>query len=932
MSELHVRPLVYTTLLAGAGLLLSAESASAGPAARPPRSAPAAKTTTAAPRASAVAPTASTGSCAAPTPAQCLSSAYLGTACGRARFEDCKDAVVDALKQRGASLPKTTILRPNHTQIPADLRTAGRTPGPSDAASDEAMVLYPGGKFPQVGANGPVSPNVAAKSVRNPAWEANGQKVQSCTEYGYEQIYDVGRFIDAAAACRGDGECVFQVAYRSQTPGIAKRTLRRKDGKPIPEQLAMPTGHFPKNELFALSHFFSGNLSVKDLLYAAGGDEAKVLGDITPIPALEQALATGLLYYEIGGCSKACGNANRSFATAWDWHQKLHHLTRNVREAEHAEYLRRFARFRELVHLWEGSVHDEMARIDSFSASHAIQLPWDLVSKGYFDRINVIKELGPRIQSFRTGFAKRHGNMKSKAHLPLQQIVAPQAPAQGKQIRGALPSGVLAAPLPTSSMGPAPVGKPAATKLPGASAPVAKPKAKSSVVAPNAAQSAQVGSSALANWAQQLGSMDPYLTNEERAEMQACGKARGPEFAFGGPISCQIGVFLRHEWKRKEAGQKSCLDLSHADCDWRPALFEQEVLTQVPLLDKQFEHEQYCVDYTSAGVFAPEANNLGAAENILASNKAAIETAWRELEPYHAGTTQNGVKLRGHAGQREGAGNKKLFRAEFGYGAGWSVESRKKNAQGEVCQLGGGIDAESDFTVWILDKSVEVFGANFAAEVGKPSSDTFRLKGWLELLGKTVVGSKQWTHSSLAGNAPMLTRQVPPGLKPSVTVTVGPVPVTMSAWGDLTSGLFQSAQGSAPAACDPKSTGFRVEGTFAPYLSASARAQAGVGVPGASVGVRATLNLLTLSLPTRVGLTTTVQPNQNQSVPTVVFDTDLRLELSTLSGWISLYFEILFVSEEIVLGRWNGLSASIPLVPRLETSIPVFALREGPKK
>jgi hypothetical protein len=957
----RARPLVYTTLLIAAGLLVSSEPASAGPAVRPPvrpkapaaktpatkapttKARPTAPTTKAAPKAhpKSVSPADST-SCNSPTQAQCLSPSYLDSACGKSRFDDCKNIVADALKARAARLSKTKMLRPNRTQIPADMRTGARTPGPSNAASNEKMVLYPGGTFPQVGTDQPVDPATAAKAMRNPAWEKNGQKgqaVESCTEYAYEQIYDVGRFIDAAAACRGDGECVYQVAYRSQTPGIARRSLKRKDGKTIPKQFEMPTGRFPKNELFAITHFFSGNLFVKDLLYANGGDEAKVLGNITPIPALEQALATGLLYYEFGSCANACGNANRHFNTAWDWHQNLHARNKNVSDAEYAEHLRRFARFRELVHLWEGSVHDEMARIDKFSKSHALQLPWDLVSKGYFDRINVMQQLQPRIQSFRAGFAKKHGNVKSKAHLPLQQIVAPQAPANQHQIQGALPSGVLAAPLPTSSMSlapRAPVGKSSATKLPAGKAPVARPKNKASspaaVGAKNAAQHSQAASPALANWAKQLGSKDPYLTDAERAEIQKCSSARGPEFAFGGPISCQIGVFLRHEWKRKEAGQKSCLDLSHTDCDWRPALFEHEVLTQVPLLDTQLEHEQYCVDYTSAGKFAPAANNLNQAEAILAANKALIEDAWEELEPYHVATTQAGVKLRGDAGQREGAGNKKLFRAEFGYGAGWDIESRQKNAEGEVCRLGGGIDAESDFTVWILDKSFKVFGANFAAEAGKPSNDTFRAKGWLELVGQTVVGSKQWSHSTLTANAPMLMRQIPLGAKPSVTVTVGPVPVTMSAWGDVSSGLYQDATGSASSGCDPNGTAFRVESTFAPYISASAKAQAGVGVPGASVGVRAALNLLTLSLPTRAGLITKMQQNQNQSVPTLVFDTDLKLRLDTLSGWIALYFEFLFTSEEVVLGRWNGLSATIPLMPRLETSIPVFALREGPKK
>lgn len=70
--------------------------------------------------------------------------------------------------------------------------------------------------------------------------------------------------------------------------------------------------------------------------------------------------------------------------------------------------------------------------------------------------------------------------------------------------------------------------------------------------------------------------------------------------AFGlGPISCQIGQFIRYEWKRKAKGHRSCLDPAIDDCDWSPMMFKARFIEGLPYLDEQNEAENYCIDYTN---------------------------------------------------------------------------------------------------------------------------------------------------------------------------------------------------------------------------------------------------------------------------------------------------------------------------------------------
>lgn len=812
----------------------------------------------------------------------CLAS---GT-CSTATKAKCKSQVDAVMKQHheSSNAPEIKMMRPSGTELPRDLNS-GKYFKYDKAPQTFSTAVWPKGKVQAVPVDrlGKVSPTDAAKAHRQKSWDDNGQKIGTCDEYAYEEMYDVMRFLDAANACRGDRDCVLDVAMMGSTPGIADRVLKRKDGValttfgPFPNQLQAHVGSIPKNEMFQLG---------AEYLYANGRPDRRPA--LAKTPALENWLDDGKSYYAMG---LGAGNGTTSFSSEWKWHQAMRNKTADVSQAEREEYERRLSEFRELTAQHAAVVAAELENIaeNTEPESHRFVLPYDEQTFDLFERYDRVAEIRTFVQRARTQIqrAKPKG-AKPKAQQPggTQQ----QQPGGAQQQHGARRSmpaiGMM------GSLGPSPQ---ASQDKPVPSKPGPTPSA---------------------------GGKKPTIN----PCLQGTDEDWGPEHMGHGRLSCKIGKFLRDEWARKQAGHKSCLDANNPDCDWKPEYFSDRMLAKVPSINRYKWFFTRCRAWTN-GTFSPPAKNLTEAKQIIDDNEKYIGEARNILEPYYKGNNSHGRKYGKTWGADETYGAKKWFAANLDYEVGWDVAADASN-DGNVCSLEGGLHGKLEAKAEIATADIELlYGDVYVeADTTADSKDKARYKATLILLGdekyKSGNGGSRWVGAQIAeGDAvPFLTTP-----KATITIPVGPVPVTGSLWGSLIAGYSLSAKGAAPTGTCSNIGALEVSGGFTPFVTATGNGDVGVGVGGiVSAGIRAALTLVNVSLPLTVGMK--VQGSGNDTK--LVFGSELDLTLSTLGGRMSLYIEFLLYDEEWELFRWNGIGpATVHLMPELSVEMPIVGMK-----
>ncbi|MFO0635996.1 MAG: hypothetical protein U0168_24415 [Nannocystaceae bacterium] len=842
--------------------------------------------------------------CPAPDAAKCRSKGYLDSACGQQHHASCRATVQKALKAFAEShdAPQLPMLRPSHTQIPEDLvdgKYFAYEPGAGLAgehASNTAKAYRKSGDIMRmrtgmsmsavapVDLTASVPVATAAAFHRNPAWDANGDRVESCEEFAYERNYDVTRYIDAASACKGDRECIFGVTYLADRPGIASRTLEDTGGRDLPK-LPLPAGKFPKNDMFAFT-------SINDIRAIVRANGMKQLAPTPEMIALETALLSGGMYYRIGECSGASCDDRKKFSSAWRWHKRLHDRTVSISQAEADEYARRKAEFRALFERWAAAVDHERSKLDQAEVKQIV-LPYDMVTTDPFDRYVHAGEMVEHVRDVRTKTIERWG--KGILDKTLEQALEQVHGARG----GISPTAALALPRPAAS-------------------------AAWSAYAPAQPQAADKPSFMLED---EAGSVVPGHADGSGTASNPCLRTEGwgLEMHFAGPAACKLGRFLRNEWARKTAGQRSCLDLDNDHCDWTREMFDAAVLAKVPLLDKQLADEQYCKAWRDGGTFPK--NSVAAVQSQLQQNEAAFAEAWPLIKAYDRGLGPQGRKLGKTWQGGDYLGEKSWFAAGYDYDVGWDVESVKKNHDGLVCELGGSLHAKTGFDAWIVGNRVEVVDGSLEAQSNTNGNGKVRFKGHLEMLDESVFSTGGWKMAAAFGDEPDGDLGlVLPRPKPRFDIYVG-VPISGELWGELLFGSSLTARGDSqpcdPAVAKPAPT-FGLSTTFSPLFAAYGVGQVGVGISGvASAGIRAALTLVMVQLPVDVGM----RVQKVGGAQSLSFDSGLSLLLETLSGRVSLYLEFLMVSEEFELFRWRGIGpATVPLMPRLSVDVPLAGM------
>lgn len=841
--------------------------------------------------------------CPKPDKAKCLEKDYLDSTCGHEHVATCNPFVEDALKayRNGHEGPAMKMLRPRKQEMPQDVQSGKyfryEQPAPSKSGHSQYRSVYRKDGDPFRGLQGKdmsatppvdrarhVDPETAADYHRNPDWmKPSVWEVRSCDEYAYERSYGITRFIDAASACLGDFECVFDVAYMDSTPGIANRVLRTSDGNPLPQKLELQEGTLPKNEMFVHGGAFVRN------------DGLKSLPGVPIITALESELETGKTFYKIGGCGGACTKP-RKFANQWDWHEFLHEKVSTVSQAENEEYMRRLAEFRNLMEQWNAAVEWENSLSEGLPENEqVIVLPIDMRAQDPFDRHDIEQEYIERGRETLQSLKAKFGASVATKSMPAIRALAKQKYG-GRS--GPSPIGVLAAPPPVAH----------------------NTTAASSSVHGGANHNAGTIGNELSDC---LKDPDEW----------------GLESAYKGPISCRIGEFLRNEWKRKEQGHKSCLDVNNFACDWTPQMFQASVLDKIPALDRQVADRAYCKAWDTAQTFNPVPPVKTVKERLDAA-KAALEEVKQLIEPYERGNTARGRKLGKDWEGGDYLGNKHLFAVGYDYDVGWQAQPQERTESGLggfVCELSGSAHADTGFDAWIINNKVSVVDGQVAARANYDGDGELRFKAHLEMFDQTVFstgrdgqGNPKWKVAQTFGDDPTAGFMIEvPSFKPRFDVYVG-VPISGEMWGELMFGSGLELSGQASTSCDANNPKFGVVASYGPMFGAYGLGQVGVGIAGvASAGVRASLNLISIYLPVSFDMRTIVKDNPktngNDPTPYLRFASNLALTLSTLSGRVSLYVEFLMFDEEFELFRWKGFGpTSATLMPLLGADVPMM--------
>jgi hypothetical protein len=589
-------------------------------------------------------------------------------------------------------------------------------------------------------------------------------------------------------------------------------------------------------------------------------------------------LRDGAQYYDIGRCEGTACDNTRKFEDVWDWHEYLHAETAAVSQAETEEYERRRARLRALLEQWEAAAAKEASILNQREGRELV-LPFDMRAHDPFDRYRFEEEYIERGRTEMQRLKRKFGPSILRKNLDeaVRQVNASSS----------LPAGVLAAPMKPTQ--PKPTTKvPTSTKSGGATQ-------GDNGIATNPCARTE-------GWGLELGKM--------------------------GPISCRIGLLLRHEWARKSRSQRSCIDLANPACDWTPQMFEAGILENIPKLDAQIADEAYCEAHDDhPSTFRDENGQVATVtlvKNRLDATKRRKEKELKALKDYISGAGDVGVRLGKSWEGGDYVGDKDLFAAGYEYELGWVAEPAARDGEdGPVCALKGSAHAEMAFDAWIIGgKTSVVDGAVWAeAKPGLQGGDG-NVNAHLQMFGASVFNTNGWKLTQEFGDEPASDMGVQlPSPKPRFDIYVG-VPISGQLWGELLYGSTLELAAASPTGCSNNQP-FSIVATFAPFFGAFGLGKVGVGIAGvASAGVSASLKLLMLSVPLRIGMGKTTK----DGLPSLTFNSSLSLMLSTLSGRVSLYVEFMMFEEEFELFRWKGFHADTPLMPQLSADVSLAAL------
>jgi hypothetical protein len=877
--------------------------------------------------------------CPTPTLAQCSTTTYLFTGCGRAHQATCKSIMTpsyqnyfDNLAPKGLEPAKRTRdMFVFGTQARASDLKKGKFHGtlPTSPVKVDSKSFRDQTRLK----NAPANANPKTY-VPHPDWDGNGAAVNSCEEYAYEKYYDWHRFQDAVSLCKGDYACAYEVAYvPNAPPGIARRQLKRKDGQAMLGQ-PNPLSPAAKNAFFGAAKTFV--LAEPTLDPGSGRMRLAGLLSFTDLKAQFPGAAGDLeqLRQTVNGVT-ATASSN-----AWPYHEITRTRTANVTENEFEEFERRRAE----LEFYVGSI----AAISTGGAHFGLEAnefvhPLDEVAQIYtydpWERTTIFLDEQLRTQRQMMAFT----------------------PALQRN-RAALFGGGGAARIGGSAVPRSGTGSMATLAF--------KPYVRANLQ--------QVAPTVVTFMAPQL-----TCTQIPPMDVAACEENSNNCRGMSGPdamreqnarnwneyAKCKIlNITLTEWWRRKaqlpqgcnDRGSCGCLDPNSYACDWSPKMFYDAYIAKAPetgsIIDGKWADVtyvrdadyDYCKRWSYAGF-----NNIPAADKASGNAlEGYLDRKREELEKILKRIPQK-VNSPGVLGQdfsdSAQEGDTDSWSAGYSMNAGWEMKVGQYNP--DACQLQG--NANAAFTAKITTPIDGVVGnmsnlwnravdADVWARVNQNNDQKVRYESHLLIADQELFAApkpyKRWkrftpfdpndagSHHTFSLNKafekPLFndTKKTP---KLTLTVWAGPVPITGSVWAELSYGVDAIAKGAITAGCSPNMTSFESMAGFQPYFNLSGAMSLGVGVGGiVSAGVRGYLTLIGAKLPigARVWLSGTGATRR------LNFGVDASLDLNSLSGRMSLYVEFLLFEEEWELFNWRGVHTKLPLLRAVNESFDFLAL------
>jgi len=806
--------------------------------------------------------------CGVPDRARCLSKGYLDSACGRKHKALCGVMVQGAFKSFYDGLPvaKKPLLRAACAPDAAAMR-----PGKAQEYTPRAPITNQGGvDFVGRSISGraalSLSGAVPVTAHRTPAWDANGTKITSCEEYAYERYYDWNRYLDAMAACKGDINCRYDVAFRTDVPGL-RRDLRRKaatqnGGEIFLSKVKPRSVVLPKNAFYELGDW-----------YVRDADGKLIPG----LEALAAELRTGESYYGL-----APGVGTRSYADPWafmaDMRQKNNGLDPEMRE----EYQRRKRHLSELIHRYENL--EELLRLKH-------QIEHISSQKGKVAGVSELLAAKAEMMQARGSL----GGLRSMRDTPfkLSDLATLQAlPASAK-----LTLRNKALLVPTSQQMPPP--------------PIA-PMMSVGTTPPPGGSSSQPQTDALC----------PAQTTT--AWMCAEDDESDDLATLVVKAHCRITAFLKEEWDRKQRGAGGCLDRTRTDCDW--SIWDgMNALVDVPSETSLDSLQQ--ADFEFCKAFAPQPMSYAthqAAKQALEQKRAQLAAVLREV-PQLPGSTADNVVVGMDLSDSKRWGDAASWSAAYGYKVYFELKAHKKqqpDGRKTLCQLqgksGGAFNAsittpiDDDLPGNLGNALNQLIDADAWLRVnmsdsGQPDQKG-RARAKLIVLGQQIFDTKEqqvsFAHAlSEQGTGSTATPKL------AFSVMVGPIPINVSAWAEFVYGAGFTASTRLPDANQCTAL-YEAKASFVPSFDANGVVKVSAGIEGfLSIGIRGDITLVDIDLPISVVASLVAEESALPEAATnlgVVLDLTAQMELSSLDGRLRLIIDYIFDTYRKTIFSWEG--------------------------
>lgn len=396
---------------------------------------------------------------------------------------------------------------------------------------------------------------------------------------------------------------------------------------------------------------------------------------------------------------------------------------------------------------------------------------------------------------------------------------------------------------------------------------------------------------------------------------------------------CVMTNLLLAEWGRTQVGSPSCIDKNSSTCDWVPQDFVDRFVTRnVGWASAAKESEyRWCKRWTGGGKVTDPANGpfqIGVPDASRNSGLAAFR-AFLDAREQKFNTTFKLVPVL----QAEDFGTKRqdkqtigdsTFGGGYNYSLGWHVKVYKRDANAQICRLGGNAWATLGANAVLFGLKSTLLDAS--ANVTSNEGDQGAVIGntHIYVLGKELFDTKNAAGATASGDINISGSwfgRDGDGARPelfAVPFQAGPVTITITVGVFYDYGFVARFDAGGPPTdpndplyCDSTAALFRASASFSPTADLGVWLDADASFLGFGVGLEVDLVLVGLGLPLHAEIKLGLDPSNQMAI---MFDAGLDLDLTTLKGQMSVYVKAFFMKVfSVKMIDWDGFHHRFPV-------------------